>query len=1155
MRRNRLSTKARRSFESLENRLAMSADSGAYVPDLEDSGEETVLAALGAPLETHLSDSHSLTGLDQVRSTYGFTGSGQTVVVIDSGIAYDHYALGGGLGTSYRVVGGWDFAENDADPYDDAPGGFHGTHIAGIIGGTGDLSSNNEGVAPGVDLVALRVFDDNGDGHFGYVSDALQWVIDNHDSFANPITTVNLSLDTDWNSDTPPSGYSYIESKLQQIEALGIFISASAGNSFTSYNTPGLSYPAASSYVVPVMAVDDNGDLSFFSQRHSSAIAAPGESILSTVPDNAGNNNSQADDWGEGSGTNMSSAYVAGASVIIREAMELVGYTNITQDTIYDHMRATADSVYDPVTDQNYLRLNVDAAISALMPADDYGSDAGSAYNLGVLSSNTQINGFIGTLDDVDYFKFTPSTSGQVKFTANTDAGLSHAWIGGGYVSGANSENYTLNVVAGQTYTFGLDASDGLGNYTIDATVAYASDWGTVQGQLSNADVSSTGQRWFSFVAGQAGYVTVEASFSHAAGNVNLYLKNANQQNVGQSTGTGSTERIDYVATAGQELLLQVVGTNADIDFVLTNMVAVNGSTLNVTGTSGNDTFTVTAGTTHQVVANGVSYQFDSASVSNIVINGQAGTDTATITGTAGADNATYSVSLVTLTGTGYSASTQAVENVTINGGGGSNYATMYDTTGDETLTGYDYQMTFVGTNRQHVAAGFSSVTVHTSGGTDRAYLHGTTGDDTFSAWSDRAVLSGSGYFNDARGFDSVTAYGYGGTDRAYLNGTTSNDTFTGWTDRVVLAGTGYFNDARGFESATAYGNGGTDRAYLHGATGDDTFSSWSDRAVLSGTGYFNDARNFVSATAYGYDGNDRAIFHGSTGNDVFSGWTDRAVLTGTGYFNDGRDFENAVAYSNGGSDRAIFHGTTGDETFAAWGNRGVMYGTGYWNDAQGFSNSTAYGNGGNDRAILHGSTADDTFSAWSDRAVLQATGYWNDAHDFSNVTAYGDGGTDRGYFHGTAGDDTFAAWDNRGVMFGAGYWNDANGFGYSTAYGNGGNDIAHLHGTAGNDTYAAWSDRAVMLGTGFFNEAVGFDKTAAYAYGGTTDRAILHDSANDDTVVANQTKAYIYNSAFHNEAQDFDRVEAWDDNSGDDDTVVNTGALDYVFALIGDWS
>ena len=41
-------------------------------------------------------------------------------------------------------------------------------------------------------------------------------------------------------------------------------------------------------------------------------------------------------------GTSMASPYVAGASVLMREAMQFVGNTNITQDTIYNHMMATA---------------------------------------------------------------------------------------------------------------------------------------------------------------------------------------------------------------------------------------------------------------------------------------------------------------------------------------------------------------------------------------------------------------------------------------------------------------------------------------------------------------------------------------------------------------------------------------------------------------------------------------------------------------------------------------------------------------------------------------------------------------------------------------------------------------------------------------------
>ena len=101
-----------------------------------------------------------------IGARFGFDGSGQTIAVIDSGIAYDHAAFGNGFGAGSQVVGGYDFAENDANPYDDAPGGFHGTHVAGIIG---SQDSRYEGVSSGADLVALRVFDDQGRGNLDWV--------------------------------------------------------------------------------------------------------------------------------------------------------------------------------------------------------------------------------------------------------------------------------------------------------------------------------------------------------------------------------------------------------------------------------------------------------------------------------------------------------------------------------------------------------------------------------------------------------------------------------------------------------------------------------------------------------------------------------------------------------------------------------------------------------------------------------------------------------------------------------------------------------------------------------------------------------------------------------------------------------------------------
>jgi subtilisin family serine protease len=437
-----------------------------------DSSLETDVDVLFDKIEQTLASAHTLTGAVQARADYGFTGLGQTVVVIDSGIAWNHYALGGGYGASYRVVGGWDFAENDADPFDDGTAGKHGTHVAGIVGADAGTSGDS-GVAPGVDLVSLRVFDDAGSGFFSWVESALRWVHTNKDAYENPITAINLSLGTSWNSASAPS-WAMLEEEFAQLEADGIFISVSAGNSFTTYNAKGLSYPAASSHVVPVMSVDDNGNMSSFSQRHERAIGAPGRAIRSTLPDYAGNKNGITDDWGNLSGTSMAAPYVAGASAIVRQAMEFVGRTGIDQWDIYDHMMATADLFFDSATSTTYKRLDLKAAIDALMPTDDYGSTTTTAYSLGSLTANRTIEGLIGKTSDKDYFSFTASANGKVTLSADATHELAPLLSVTGSTATLANGVWTFDVVAGQTYTIGIEtaAGGGIGYYDVDMAFA-----------------------------------------------------------------------------------------------------------------------------------------------------------------------------------------------------------------------------------------------------------------------------------------------------------------------------------------------------------------------------------------------------------------------------------------------------------------------------------------------------------------------------------------------------------------------------------------------------------------------------------------------------------------------------------------------------------
>jgi subtilisin family serine protease len=907
-----------------------------------DTWSERDVDSLVGDIEQTLASAHGSTGLTGVRNDYGFIGTGQTVAIIDSGIAWNHPALGNGFGANYRVVGGWDFTENDSDPYDDGPEGSHGTHVSGIVGG--DRSgTNDDGVAPGVDLVGLRVFDDSGNGYFSWVESALQWVHQNRNAFENPITAVNLSLGVSWNSDTVPN-WTTIEDEFAQLEADGIFIAVSAGNSFASYNAPGLSYPAASPYVVPVMAATDSGGLASFSQRHTRAIAAPGQYIVSSVPDYAGNNNGVNDDYASFSGTSMAAPYVAGASVLLREAMQFVGYTNITQDTIYDHMMNTATSFLDAATGQTYKRLNLTSAFNALMPTDEYGSTTDTAYNLGALSGASEISGLIGKLSDADYFSFTATGNGTVSFTATTTHGLVPVWsASGGTVSGANGETYTFDVTAGQSYTIGLSTSGGIGFYdlAIDAESAFSYvDWGSVtQSQTNN--VANSGESWYRVTASRTGFLTAEALFAAAGGNVDIALYNSNLQLVASGTAGAAGERVDFQATAGADYYLCVTGTNADVDFRLTNLVSQSGATVDVAGTVDADVFTFAVGVAqHTLGVNGVNYNFDRSEVTTINFDGAGGNDSITMNGSSGDETATLYAGSAQLAGSDYAASSASVESAIIHGGGG----------------------------------------------TDVAHLYDTAGNDTFSSWWNRALLYGSGFSNDVRGFDNVYGYASQGKDRATLRDTNGDDVYTTWWNRAIMYGEGYWCEARGFDSSLGLASEGNDRAMLRDCAGDDIYKAWSDRALMTGVGFSHDARSFDKAYGLASSGYDQAYLYDSTGDDVYTAWFDRAIMAGNGFTNEARTFDRVYGYASTGNDQAFFYDTAGDDTYTSWWNRAIMYGDGYWNEARGFDFTKAFATQGNDRAVLRDSSAHDEVHGSGAIAYMMGTAYRNEAEGFDRV-------------------------------------------------------------------------------------------------------------------------------------------------------------------------
>ena len=109
--------------------------------------------------------------------SYGYTGAGIGVAVIDSGITSWHDDLGASATskTGQRVTAFVDFVNSRTTKYDDWG---HGTHVAGIIAGNGyDSYGERAGIAPKANIVALKALDSEGKGRISNIIAALDWVV------------------------------------------------------------------------------------------------------------------------------------------------------------------------------------------------------------------------------------------------------------------------------------------------------------------------------------------------------------------------------------------------------------------------------------------------------------------------------------------------------------------------------------------------------------------------------------------------------------------------------------------------------------------------------------------------------------------------------------------------------------------------------------------------------------------------------------------------------------------------------------------------------------------------------------------------------------------------------------------------------------------
>jgi serine protease AprX len=173
---------------TLGRRLPLAGGWVAEVPDaaldMLASDDAVRSIRVDRPIKGTLERTGAAIGSDWVRDTLGFDGSGVGIAIVDSGIAW-HDDL-----TPDHVVRFVDFVSFQPTAYDDYG---HGTHVAGIIAGSGlDSGGRRRGIAPGASLLVEKVLDADGDGFISNVIAAIDYAVANKDTLH--IRVINLSV-------------------------------------------------------------------------------------------------------------------------------------------------------------------------------------------------------------------------------------------------------------------------------------------------------------------------------------------------------------------------------------------------------------------------------------------------------------------------------------------------------------------------------------------------------------------------------------------------------------------------------------------------------------------------------------------------------------------------------------------------------------------------------------------------------------------------------------------------------------------------------------------------------------------------------------------------------------------------------------------------
>lgn len=258
------------------------------------------------------------------------------IAILDSGVLSSHPEFAG------RLLPGYDFVNNDADPNDDYG---HGTHVTGIAAAGANNSIGMIGVCPLCSIIPVKVLDQYNQGTWGGVAAGILFAVD---AGAN---VINLSLGGTASSQP-------VEDAIRYAVQHNVLVVAAAGNGRS--NVP--FYPAAMDEVVGVAATR-NDDTRWSLSNYGSFVelSAPGYAVYSTY----NNLDNSYHGYNYMSGTSMAAPHVAGLAGLLFSQNPARSIAEVR--TL---MQSTAVDLGDPGRDDyfGYGRIDAFAALQAGAP-------------------------------------------------------------------------------------------------------------------------------------------------------------------------------------------------------------------------------------------------------------------------------------------------------------------------------------------------------------------------------------------------------------------------------------------------------------------------------------------------------------------------------------------------------------------------------------------------------------------------------------------------------------------------------------------------------------------------------------------------------------------------------------------------------------------